>query len=613
MAMAAFAQAGAAAYPDEAFTPTPFRLIATAQAYPKEPAYSYFTGKEWRVADWSTYLEEIRQAARALLALGVGAGDTVCILGFNRPEWTIAAHAAMMIGAAPAGIYFTSSAEEIEYILNHAQAPVLIAETAGHFARVKRFETELFCLKKVVMMEGAAATDPLQIGWRDFLLLGRQGLQQQVEQRLADLKPQACGMRIYTSGTTGPPKAVVLSHGALSWTSWTLKGMFGNDSSHRVLSYLPLAHIAEASNSIHNHALGGYLLTFARSLEGLGDDLKHVRPTIFFGVPRVWQKIHETLVSRLSEAPASRRRLVSWALRVGRRAAQQRLRWGLADPVTAVQAALAERLVLRRIREAIGLDQCQLAVSGAAPIPREVLEFFAGIGLVIFEVYGQSEDCGPTTFNRPGAVKLGSVGKPIPGMELKIAEDGEILIRAPSLFDGYAKDAAATRAVLDDGWMRTGDLGSLDRKGYLTITGRKKDILITSGGKNIAPANLESDLMMIPQVEHAVVCGEGRNYLTALLTLKPEFLAPHIARPRARAAAALDDSELVAAIQPQVDAINARYARAESIRKFAILPSRFGLESGELTPTLKVKRAFVTRKFAHIVDELYSAPNSADA
>ena len=602
-----------AGYPDEAFTPTPLRLIATAQAYPKEPAYRHFTGKDWREADWSIYLEEIRQAARALIALGVNAGDTVCILGGNRPEWAIAAHAAMMIGAAPAGIYFTSSAEEIEYVLNHAQAPVLVAETPAHFARVKKFETELFCLKKVVMMDGAAAGDPLQIEWRDFLLLGRQALQQQVEQRLADLGPEACGMRIYTSGTTGPPKAVVLSHGALSWTSWTLKRMFENDHSHRVLSYLPLAHIAEASNSIHNHAHGGYLLTFARSLEGLGEDLKQVRPTIFFGVPRVWQKIHESLSLRLAEAPASRRRLANWALRVGRRAALQRLNWGFADPVTAAQAALAERLVLRRIREVIGLDQCQLAVSGAAPIPREILEFFAGLGIVIYEVYGQSEDCGPTTFNRPGAVKLGSVGQPIPGMEIRIAEDGEILIRSPSLFDGYAKDEAATKAAFDDGWMRTGDLGRFDRKGFLTLTGRKKDILITSGGKNITPANLESDLMMIPQIEHAIVCGEGRKYLTALLTLKPEYLEPRIARPRPRAAAALDDPDLAAAIQPHVDAINARFSRAESIRKFAILPVRFGLDTGELTPTLKLRRGFVARKFAHIVDELYANGNGAGA
>ena len=284
----------------------------------------------------------------------------------------------------------------------------------------------------------------------------------------------------------------------------------------------------------------------------------------------------------------------------------QRLNWGFADPVTAAQAAIAERLVLRRIREAIGLDQCQLAVSGAAPIPKEILEFFAGLGIVIYEVYGQSEDCGPTTFNRPGAIRLGSVGKPIPGMEVRIADDGEILIRSPSLFDGYAKDEAATKAAFTDGWMRTGDLGSLDRKGFLTIVGRKKDILITSGGKNITPANLENDLSMIPQVEHAVVCGEGRNYLTALLTLKQELLDPRVAKPRARAAAALVDPELAAAIQPSVDAINARYSRAESIRKFAILPVRFSLVGGELTPTLKVRRAFVTRKFAHIVDELYS-------
>jgi long-chain acyl-CoA synthetase len=594
-------------YPEEAFVPTPRRLLEAEATFGALPAYKVLDAGAWRSVDWAGYLEEIRRAARALVALGVKPGDTVCILGFNRPEWTTSAHAAMMIGAAPAGIYFTSSAEEIAYILNHSQAPVLVAENAEHFARVSRMRGELSHLSRVVMMRGAPADDPLQISWEDFEKLGEDKLQGEVDARLAAIGPADTGMRIYTSGTTGPPKAVVLSHGALSWTAWTLKQMFGSDEKDRIVSYLPLAHIAEASNSIINHAGAGYCIAFAQSLETLRDHLVDVRPTILFGVPRVWQKVHDALQGRLASATGTRAKLAKWAIATGREVSALQLDGRPLGGLLAFKHRIADRLVLSKIRSAIGLDQCRLPVSGAAPISREVLEFFAALGIVVHEVYGQSEDCGPTTFNTPGAIKLGTVGRPIPGMELRIAADDEILVRSPSLFDGYAGDEKATAATIVDGWMHTGDLGRIDNEGFVTIIGRKKDILITSGGKNITPSNIEIALAEIPLVEHAVVCGEGRHFLTALLTLDPAALEDFARRNAMSAEEARGSDRLREAIQKGVDAVNERHARVEHIRKFALLPAGLSLEGGELTPTMKVRRALVLKKHAGLVEEMYAA------
>ncbi|MDP3895562.1 MAG: long-chain fatty acid--CoA ligase [Mesorhizobium sp.] len=587
------------------FTPTPRRFAQTAAERGSAVAYRTLQESGWRTTSWTEYGAEVARVARALVALGVKKGDVICILGFNRPEWTTMALGAMMVGAAPAGIYFTSSPEEIAYILDHSETPILLAEKQEHFDRVAKHAGKLKHLRHVVMMRGVDAADPLQMGWNDFIARGEARFQPEVETRLAGLQRGDTGTLIYTSGTTGPPKAVVLSHGALAWTAWTLKQMFNIDGGHRLVSYLPLAHIAEAMNSIHSHAAGGFEVWFARSMDELGSHLKDARPTVFFGVPRVWQKIHDTLQQRLSAATGTKAKLARWSIDVGRAAATRKLAGEPVGLLLGLQHRLADRLVLAKIRDAIGLDKCPVPVSGAAPISTHVLEFFAALGIVVLEVYGQSEDCGPTTFNVAGATKLGTVGKPIPGLELKIAPDDEILVRSPSLFDGYAKDPAATAATLVDGWMKTGDLGRLDADGYLTIIGRKKDILITSGGKNITPANLEGDLMDIPLVEHAVVVGEGRNYLTALLTLGEDklkdFAAVHGLSGDLRS-----DPRVLAEIQQGIDALNPRHARVEQIRRFAILPRSLTMADNELTPTLKVKRNIVVQNHAGVVERMYA-------
>ena len=589
----------------EAFVPTPKRFVATAKKFSSHVAYRVLDGDKWVTTSWKDYLDEVETAARSLIKLGIKKGDIVCILGINRPEWTIMAFAAMMVGGAPAGIYFTSSAEEISYILNHAESAILLVETDEQFAKIKKIEGDLTHLKHVIMMRGATIDDPLQTAWSDFNALGDADLQSELDTRLEAVEPSDTGTLIYTSGTTGPPKAVVLSFGSLAWTAWTIDSMFDTHDDHRLLSYLPLAHIAEALNCIHSHAFSGCEVWFARSINELGDHLKDCKPTIFFGVPRVWEKMYETLTQRLGEATGVKAKLAAWSLKVGAEVAEVKFDGKQPSGMLAIKYRLADKLVLSKIRAALGLDECLLPVSGAAPISKNTLLFFASLGIFIYEVYGQSEDCGPTSFNVPGGIKLGTVGRPIPGMEVKIAEDDEILVRAPSLFDGYAKDPNATKAVLKDGWMLTGDLGRIDNEGFLSIIGRKKDILITAGGKNITPANLEGALMEIPLVEHAVVCGEGQKYLTALLTLNPDFLAA-FAKDHGLGDDARSNKKVHGEIQKCLDVMNNRFARVEQIRKFAVLDRSLTMEDNELTPTLKVKRSNVTKNHADVVAALYA-------
>lgn len=581
----------------DALPPSPHKLVEQAQTRGDQIAYRWPDGDNWKSATWKTYLDEVEACGRAMIAAGVQPGQVVCILGGNTPEWTTMSLAAMTIGASPAGIYFSCSPEEIAYILNHSEAPIVLAETEDHFNRINAVLDELPNLKNVVMMRGVSADADIQTGWDDFVSADNSAHQADLEARRKAVQPKDTGTLVYTSGTTGPPKAVVLSYGALSWTSMTLLNMFPMVGNDRVMSYLPLAHIAEATNSIHNHVFAGYELWLVRDLNELATRLPQVRPHTMFGVPRVWQKIHEGLSKKLGEATGIKAKLAAWSLKVGREVALQEMDGKPATGLLKMKHDFADKLVLSKIRAALGLDECRLPVSGAAPISREVLEFFASLGIIIYEVYGQSEDCGPTSFNRPGKVKFGTVGPPIPGMEVRIADDDELQIRAPSLFDGYLKNEAATNETLVDGWLLTGDLARLDNEGFLHIIGRKKDIIITAGGKNIAPANLENDLMDIPIVEHAVVIGDERKYLCAVITLSAEAMA------------SIDDTSpeaIRATIQAGVDAMNAKYARVEHVREFAILDQPLTIEGGELTPTMKVKRNIVMKKHAAVIDAIYA-------
>ena len=591
------------------FVAAPKRFLATAQQRGAAPAYYERGDSAWQPTSWTSYAQQVQCAARALVALGVKPGEAVCILGFNRPEWVIMDLAAMMIGAVAAGIYWTSAAPEVAYIIDHSHCAVLLVENEAQWAKVAQQRNALPRVQRVVMMRGADAQDPWQIGWNDFMALGEPKYQAEVDRRLAALGPDDLGTLIYTSGTTGAPKAVMLSHGNLAWTAVTLSAAFHSVPADRLISYLPLAHVAEQLGAIHNHVTVGYTLYFAQSIESLGEHLKEVHPTIFFGVPRVWEKMHAAIASKLAGATGVKAVLARWALGVGQRWHASQLAGKSPGVWLRTQKALASRLILHKVQVALGLDQARLMISAAAPIAPENLRFFTGLDLLIREVYGQSEDCGPTSISLLGSTRIGAVGKPLAGTEVRIGDDGEILVRGPHVFQGYMGRFEDTAQTLVAGWLHTGDLGRFDEDGYLYVTGRKKDLLITSGGKNISPANIEAELMNLPLVEHAVVCGDGRHFLSALLTLKPDVLAAVLAGGGVSGvggAQACQHPLVLAELQQGIDAINQNQAHVAWIRKFSVLAEPLSIDTGALTATMKIKRKAVLERHRDVVEKMYA-------
>ena len=579
----------------------PGRLYDQAQSRPNAPAYYVKKGSNWVPTNWETYYTNVRQVAGALLHLGVEAGQVVCILGNNRPEWVETDLAAMAIGAIPAGIYQTCSPEEIQYILSHSETPIVLVENEAQWKKVASVRDQLPHLKHIITMAGTKVDDEGTLDWEDFCARGVAG-RVEVEGRLHKLDPKANATFIYTSGTTGPPKAVMLSHENLAWTATLAVGLVGMGDSDVALSYLPLSHIAEQMFSIHAPITSGGRVYFAESVEKMPDNLKEVQPTVFFGVPRVWEKFHAGVNAKLKLATGIKKHLVNFARNTGRTVSAKKNAGKPISGLLALKYKLATKLIFSKLKPALGLGNARVCVSGAAPIAPDVLEFMSTLDVVILEVYGQSEDTGPTTFNLPGATKYGTVGRRLEGVEVEIADDGEILVRGPNVFQGYYKDEAATQATLDDeGWLHSGDLGEFDADGYLVITGRKKDIIITAGGKNIAPKNIEAALMEHELVSQAVVIGDRRKFLSALVTLDGEAAERMIGSTDTAG-----HPEVKKALDAHVEFINSRFARVEHIRKFTVLPRELDQENGELTPTLKIKRASVQENWAETIDGMYA-------
>jgi len=574
---------------------------------PAAPAYYEKIGTTWVPTPWEDYVRQVRRAARAMIGLGLKPGNVVCMLGFNRPEWVIGQLAAMMVGGVGAGIYATNSPAEVQYILGHSEAPLVILENASQWAKVHQVRDELPHLRHAILMRGTRINDPLAMDWDTFMSWGDEVDDGDLDARIAAIEEEQLASLIYTSGTTGPPKAVMLSHRNLASTAQTGADLFSLTTEDILLSYLPLSHIAEQMFTIHTGATVGYAVYFAESLTKLPDNLREVQPTVFFGVPGVWERFRNRVAERLNEAHGPRRRIADWAQKVGQEATGWRNQGIELSGSLAAQYRLAERLVFSKVKPLLGFSRTRVAVSGAAPINPEILEFFSGLDVTIYEVYGQSEGCGPTTFNRPGATRIGTTGQVWPGSEVKINTDGEVLLRGPNVFIGYYKDASATEATLVDGWLHSGDLGRFDEEGFLTIVGRKKDIIITSGGKNIAPKNIEAALKSLELIGEAVVIGEGRKYLTALLTLEPEAAQRFAETHQLEGQVLHNHPQVLAAIQSEIDEqVNPQFARVEQVKKFAILPQPFSIESGEMTPTLKLKRNIIYKQHLEEIEQMYA-------
>jgi long-subunit acyl-CoA synthetase (AMP-forming) len=579
-------------------------LEATTRAHADRPAMARKRRGAWETITWREYRDAVRRAARALVATGVEPGQGVVILAFNRPEWFIANLATIAVGARPAGIYTNSTPEQCRYITEHAEAVVAVVENRETLERLRASGQTPPGLKAIVLMEGEA-TEPSVLTWGDFLARGDEAHDAEVTRRTDALRPEDVATLIYTSGTTGKPKGVMLTQGNLLFIAEKARQILPVGPGDRLISYLPLSHIAE---QVVSHLLSlatGACVHFAESLEKLPENLREVRPHFFLGVPRVWEKIQAGMQAKGAQASPLQRRIVGWARRVG-------LEGGHADQEGRARPRsyrLADRLVFRKVRERLGFDEIRMLAVSAAPIAKETLDYFQSLALPIMEVYGMSECTGPTTMSLPSRYRLGRAGYALPGTDLRIGEDGEILMRGPHVFKGYYKNEEATRETLDaEGWIHSGDVGEIDAEGFLRVTDRKKELLITSGGKNIAPQYLEGKLKQIAAVSQAVAIGDRRAYVVALLTLDPLRVAAEAEKAGSEARTPEDAARCPtfrAYVEKQVEEINSGLARYESIKKVALLPRELSVEAGELTPTLKLKRRVILERHKDAVDALY--------
>jgi long-chain acyl-CoA synthetase len=572
-----------------------------AEKHAGKPALRHKVGDAWVDIDYAELGVAVSEVARGLIDLGIVRGDRVSILGNTRPEWTFANFGILAAGAASVSIYQTNSPEECHYVLDHSESRAVFVEDGEQLAKVREIEDDLPALEFVIVM---APEEGLDIGEAitldDIRERGRGHDQAEIDERIASVTPDDACVFIYTSGTTGPPKGVILTHGNYRAMVDAVEQPSALEGGEVAYLFLPLAHAFALLIQFVVIDLGGILAYWEKDPQKIIPNLMEVKPTYFPSVPRIFEKLY-TLARANAEDPAALDR----AVEVGSKVRQMRER-GQDVPAELEQAfQQAEEKLFVNVRNLFGgrIRQC---VTGAAPIAKEILEFFYACGIPIMEGYGMTETATAATGNVVEDFRFGSVGKPFPGVEVKIADDGEVLLSGPNIFKEYYKNADATKDTLVDGWLHTGDLGSVDEDGFLYITGRKKDIIITAGGKNITPANLENGLKQNRYISQAVVVGDRRPYLVALITIDPDELAG-FAQEHGLAPDEVAESEAMREeVQRAVDEVNARVGRVEQIKKFKILPEDLSQATGELTPTLKVKRNVVNEKFADEVEKLYS-------
>jgi long-chain acyl-CoA synthetase len=578
----------------------------------------------WQELSWRDYEKGVRSVAAALVELGVKPGEPVGLISENRVEWLMSDLGILAAGAVTCAMYTTSAVEQVGYILRHSETRILIVENEEQLDKALEVQKDYPALAKVIVVEdkGLKRFDhPSVMFWKDFIALGEKHAKEhalELERRQTALDPDDLAILVYTSGTTGPPKGVMLSHRNIVWACGSLGDVIETNHADEFLSFLPLCHIAERAITIFNQVVNGSVVNFAENLDTVRDNLAEVRPHVFFAVPRIWEKLYGAIELKMRDASWAKRKLYRWAIGIGREAnklRQQALREGK-DPDQALPAglatslALADQSVLRPLRVKLGLDRIRFAISGAAPISPEVINFFQSIGVALVEGYGQTESTAIISVNFPGRSLLGTVGAPVPGLELKLDEDGEILVRGPGVMLGYYKEPEATAATIDpEGWLHTGDVGELDQTGRIRITDRKKDLIITSGGKNIAPQYIESKLRTSAYVHDAVVIGERRKFVTSLIILDEDTLVEWAQRNRVQFGSYGDlakSTEVLKLIEGEVERVNKTLTHVESIKRFKILERRLDRDEGELTPTLKVRRKAVEEKYKALIDAMYA-------
>jgi long-chain acyl-CoA synthetase len=589
-------------------------LLETARKWGDKPAYSDRDDGPWQTITWEQTRQQVLELAAGLVALGLKPGERVALMLPNRLEHVLADLAAVHAGGVSVTFYSTLAAEQIGYMAGDCDARIAVLDGADELQRWQPVLAGLPGLKKIVVRDPAACpADDRFISWPDFAALGREQYAASpaaIDQLISGISPDQPVTLLYTSGTTGNPKGVIITHRSVLYELMTAE-VSGTLVPHvRWVSYLPLAHIAERMFTVYLAIHTGGQVYFCHTAStDLVRTVGDVKPTSFFGVPRVWEKVQAGIQAVLAmETDPAKRAAIEAAMRTGRRYVES-CQFGQSTPDDlAAEFRAADEAVLRPIRSLLGLGDAEVVVSAAAPLPVDVGAFFAGLGMKILDVYGMTETTGAFTSNTTAAFKLGTVGRAVPGTEMRIAEDGEILTRGPLNTPGYLNLPERTADLIDPGgWLHTGDIGSLDDDGFLSVVDRKKELIITSGGENISPAAIENLLVAAPLIGQALAYGDDRRYIVALLTLDGE-VAPAWAKARgidASLAELAEDPTVLAAVAEAVEAANARLARVQQVKHWRLLPVEWTAESEELTPTLKLKRRVVHAKYADIIDSLY--------
>jgi long-chain acyl-CoA synthetase len=584
-------------------------LDRNAESYSDKPAIHWKNG-EWESLTWSQYRDAVHEVAAGLQSLGVGNQEFVAVMAGNRPEHVIADYAAVHAGATPVTIYSTLAASQIQYIGDNCKATVAILEDLEFMKRWEEIRPELPNLRYVVLMSGAEnyATADWVLSWDDLVARGKEHLAtdpEAVKRAASAIGPDTLATLIYTSGTTGTPKGVMISQRNVVWTLECLRRAADLEIGARMVSYLPLAHIAER---LATHYLGTYLagqVWYCPNLAGVLEYIQEAKPTLFVGVPRVYEKFHARLMARFEEAEGLKGTILHKALELSMKRVEAEME-GKSPPAF---AGLLDKIALSKVREGLGMEEVKIAITAAAPINPDLVKFFQSIGIPLFELYGMSETTGPATTNVPGAAKIGSVGKALPGVEVKVAEDGELLMRGGVITQGYYKLDHETRESFgSDGWLYSGDLARIDEDGFVWIVGRKKEIIITAAGKNIAPAKLETALGNHPLISKACMIGDQRKFLSMVIALDAEE-APAWAASRGLEYHDLATFSRLPQVQDEiaqaVAEANEKVARVEQIKKWIVVPDEWTPDSGEVTPSLKLKRRVVLDQYADQIESMY--------
>lgn len=578
--------------------------------YQDRQLFKYKKEDEWKTITWQDFGEMVKKFSGVLLSCSVQKGDTVCILSTNRPQWVVADFGILSIGGTSVPIYPTLLASDSSYIINHCGTKILIVENQMQLDKIMQVISELPNLQKIIVFDEYKSDDPRVISFHQAMKEGEEYLSKNpniFEEKIKSSEPEDIATIVYTSGTTGPPKGSIITHSNIMYVCRACKEIWPIDDTETHLSYLPLSHVYERAGAEFFGVYNGGSCYYARSYDTIGEDVKDAKPTLFLGVPRVYEKVYQRILSTVDASPKLRKKIFYWALQVGKEYIKLDQKKEKPSLSLSIKYKIADKLVYKKLRGALG-GKVKYLVSSAAPLAKEIQEFFNACGFRLFEGWGMTECCGPSTLNTPASYKIGTVGKAIPGVEVKIADDGEIIIRGGNVFKGYYKQEEATKEALIDGWLYTGDIGEIDKDGFLKITDRKKDIIITAGGKNIAPQNLENLLKTDPRIQEAVIIGDRRPYLTALITLAKEEIEKYI-KEKGIVFKSYDElcthPEIQKLAQEIISEKNKDLPQFEKIKKFTILPREFSVETGELTPTFKVKRKVVNEKYKDKIEGMY--------